>query len=105
MNKYEYILLDCDKDASKEEVLENIKGEEWTSFESRYTDLGDVADKILEENYVEWEVYEEGEGVCLAVKKAGDETFEVFWAVVYYTLDVISETMFSKYDFIEESCE
>ncbi|WP_272929869.1 hypothetical protein [Actinobacillus pleuropneumoniae] len=35
MNKYEYIKLDCDYDPSIEDVLDAMKGEEWTGFESK----------------------------------------------------------------------
>ncbi|MCQ9121281.1 hypothetical protein BKG95_10310 [Rodentibacter pneumotropicus] len=106
MNKYEYILLeDFDKDSSAEEILKYLEGEIWTNFESNSSYLSFVAEHILEENHYKWEVYDEDDGVCLAVKEAGNETFEVYWVHPWYKFTADSDFMFDKDDFksIEES--
>lgn len=103
MKEYEYILLDCDEDASKEEVQKNLEGKTWTRFESDYSCLDTVAEEILKENYTEWEIFDEEDGVCLAVKEADSEDFEVFYVQPWYVFTGDSRLMFDTDDFKDES--
>ena len=106
MKEYEYILLDCDKDASKEEVLKSLEGKTWEHFESNYEWLDNVAEEILKENYTEWEIFdEEDDGVCLAVKEADSQGFEVYYVQPWYLLTPMSRLMFDTDDFKGESVD
>lgn len=98
MHKYEYIKLDCDDDPSKDEVLEQIQDEEWEGFESDSTIFDYVAEEILAENYSGWEIYEEDEGVCLAIRAKGSKSFEVYWVSVCYRFDTQSALIFDEDD-------
>ncbi|WP_419851903.1 hypothetical protein [Actinobacillus pleuropneumoniae] len=98
MHKYEYIKLDCDDDPSKDEVLEQIQDEEWEGIESIHTVLDFVAEEILAENYSRWEIYEEDEGVCLAIREKGSKSFEVYWVSVCYRFDTQSSLIFDEDD-------
>ncbi|WP_410677808.1 hypothetical protein [Avibacterium paragallinarum] len=103
MKEYEYILLDCDEDASKEEVLKSLGNETWTRFENDYSCLDTIAEEILKENYAEWQVYDEDDGVCLAVKEADSEGFEVYYVQPWYLFAADSRLMFDTDDFKDES--
>ncbi|POY47627.1 hypothetical protein [Avibacterium paragallinarum] len=104
MKEYEYILLDCDEDASKEDVLKSLEGKTWERFESDYSCLDTIAEEILKENHLEWEIYdEEADGVCLAVKKANSEDFEVYYVQPRYSFTPRSNLMFDTDDFKDES--
>ncbi|WGE32572.1 hypothetical protein NYR60_02885 [Actinobacillus genomosp. 2] len=99
MNKYEYIKLDCDYDPSIEDVLDAMKGEEWTGFESKNSSLSFVAEDILEQKYSDWEIYEEDDGVCLAVREKGSNDFEVYWVSPSYLFRASSDFIFGDDDF------
>ncbi|WP_410685673.1 hypothetical protein [Avibacterium paragallinarum] len=103
MKEYEYILLDCDEDASKEDVLKSLEGKTWERFESHYGWLDTVAEAILKENHAEWQVYYEDDGVCLAVKEADSEGFEVYYVQPWYLFAADSRLMFDTDDFKDES--
>lgn len=98
MHKYEYIKLDCDDDPSKEEIFEQNQNEKWEDFESIHTLFGFVAEEILAKNYSSWGIYEEDEGVCLAIRKKGSKSFEVYWVSVCYRFDTQSAIIFDEDD-------
>ncbi|MFQ1050195.1 hypothetical protein ACIRXL_09050 [Avibacterium paragallinarum] len=104
MKEYEYILLDCDEDASKEDVLKSLEGKTWERFESNSGLLDTVAEEILKENHTKWEIYdEEADGVCLAVKETDSEDFDVYYVQPWYSFTAISSLMFDTDDFKDES--
>lgn len=98
MHKYEYIKLDCDDDPGEEEVLEQIQDEEWVAFKSVSTSFYRVAEEILSKNYSKWDIYEEDEGVCLAIREEGSKSFEVFRVSIFYLLHTRSRLIFDKDD-------
>ncbi|AWW56553.1 hypothetical protein DIS05_08635 [Pasteurella multocida] len=103
MKEYEYCLLDVDDEdeLSVEEVLKQINEQGWTYFEANNQLLLEwVAKDILKENYANWEIYEEDEGVYLAVKEVGeDKPIEVHRVNLFYVLSASSNMIFDNDDF------
>lgn len=99
MKEYKYIRLDLDNDPSVEDVLHEIKGSAWSDFKSSWSCLSGVAEDILRENYINWNIYEEDDGVCLAIREADCEDFEVFWVTPSYIFSAESDFIFDKDDF------
>lgn len=94
MELYEYIAIFEDEEPTKEEVIKAITEESWGLFKCLKMILDNVAQRILEEKYNDWEMYDEDESVYLIIRKYGDEEWELHKATIQYRLYVDTEEIY-----------
>ncbi|MGX2947373.1 hypothetical protein [Frederiksenia canicola] len=104
MSKYEYCVLDINNEdeLSVEQVLEKIEVEGWVHVDcgAYWWDKESIANEILKEKYIDWQMFEEGDSVFIAVKESveGKEEIEVYQVCITYTLSTSAEMIFDNDD-------
>ncbi|MDG6895063.1 hypothetical protein [Volucribacter amazonae] len=99
MKTYEYIALSKWNDTpTKEEFLEKIENGYWYKFFSNASQLDLVAEQILEENYIDWDLYDENEDIYIAVKENNSDYWELFLVRAIYQLSTTSEHILCSED-------
>lgn len=103
MTKFEYIVLDdcIDDEPTEESVLEQIEERSWTYFESVYCDDEFTAEEIVEKHHADWEIFDEDDGVYIAIRESGKENFRVYRASLFHTIGVRTDCIYSEDDFKE----
>ncbi|AKO45043.1 hypothetical protein [[Haemophilus] ducreyi] len=93
---YEYIAVFEDDEPTKDKCLEIVADKrEWTFFSYHIsTSLEEIAQKILEARYNNWEMWDEDDYVYLIVRKYGDEEWELHKATIQYRLYVDTEEIY-----------
>lgn len=93
MNEFEYSLLENevdDFDVTPKEILNQI-GKDWTPFESENSDSQLVAEEIMLAKYSDWEIYDEGVEIYLAVRKVGEDEFDLYRTSLFYSVEATAE--------------
>lgn len=94
MELYEYIAIFEDEEPTKEDVIKLIAEEDWELFKCQEMILACIAERILEEKYDDWEMWDEDSCVYLIVRKYGAEEWELHKATIQYRLCVDTEEIF-----------
>lgn len=94
MELYEYIAIFKDEVPTKDDVIKLITETHWNLFECPRMILNSVAERILEEKYNDWAMWDEDSCVYLAVRKFATEEWELHKATIQYRLCVDTEEIF-----------
>ena len=84
-NLFEYIVFF--DEPSKDEVLEAVNDEgKWELFRSKQDKLYYVAKDIMETNFSDWELYDEGDSAYIVTREYRSQEWELNKISIYYII-------------------